>query len=250
MNKYRIPSVANACAIFQLLTTSKKIMSASTIAKELELPRTSVFRVLKTLEEEGMVLAISNGYVMGHRLINIGLQATSQIPERRLCVPVLQELTNLTGESSHFAILSGKNALLMEVCDSPHALRVASRPGTLTDIHSSAAGKCFLAYAPEAMREGLLERIVYNKHTEKTHLDADSLRSEFDQVKELGYAVDDEEYHDNVRCIAVPVMNSLGQVTGAIGITAAKSRLTKAQYPKVVKIVKNAAQQLSDQFKK
>ena len=62
-------------------------MTTSAIAKELELPRTSVFRIMKTLEVEGMVRSIGKSYVMGHRLINLGLQVVSQIPERDLCVP-------------------------------------------------------------------------------------------------------------------------------------------------------------------
>ena len=110
-----------------------------------------------------MVRSAGKNYAMGHRLINLGLQVVSQIPERQLCVPILQHLTEVTQESSHFAILSGSNSLLIEVCDSPHALRVASRPGTLADMHCSASGKCMLAYASPEARDDLLSRIKFTK---------------------------------------------------------------------------------------
>ncbi|BDS07022.1 IclR family transcriptional regulator [Oceaniferula spumae] len=248
MNNYRIPSISNTCAIFQLLTSTRKAMSASEIAKELELPRTSVFRVLKTLEEEGMVRGVGKNYVMGHRLINLGLQVVSQIPERQLCVPILRGLTDETGESSHFAILSGSNSLLIEVCDSPHALRVASRPGTLADMHCSASGKCMLAYASNEAREDLLNRIKFNKRTEFTHTSKESLLPELEEVRRLGYAVDNVEYHDHVRCLGAPVFNAIGQVAGAIGITAARSRFPKSLIPDMAKTVISAANKLSAQL--
>lgn len=220
-------------------------MSASEIAKELDLPRTSVFRIMKTLEEEGMVRAVGKGYVMGHRLINLGLQVVSQIPERDLCVPVLHALTEQTQESSHFAILSGSNSLLIEVCDSPHALRVASRPGTLADMHCSASGKCMLAYASDEAREDLLDRITFTKRTERTHTCKESLIPEFDEIRRRGYAVDDVEYNDHVRCVGAPVFNALGQVVGVVGMTAARSRFPKSRVPEVAKQVIAAANDLS-----
>ncbi|MCP5538025.1 MAG: IclR family transcriptional regulator [Akkermansiaceae bacterium] len=245
MNEYRIPSIANTCAIFQLLTSSRKAMTTSAIAKELDLPRTSVFRIMRTLEVEGMVRCIDKSYVMGHRLINLGLQVVSQIPERNLCVPILQALTKATQESSHFAILSGANALLIEVCDSPHALRVASRPGTLADMHCSASGKVMLAYSTKEARNDLLDRIKFVKRTENTHTSKESLLPELDEIRRVGYAVDDVEYHDHVRCLGAPVFNALNQVVGVIGITAAKSRFTKALIPEVSKKVIAAANDLS-----
>ncbi len=248
MNSYRIPSIANTCSIFQLLTATRKVMSASDIAKELDLPRTSVFRILKTLEEEGMVRGVGKGYVMGHRLINLGLQVVSQIPERDLCVPVLHELTQETEESCHFAILSGSNSLLIEVCDSPHALRVASRPGTLADMHCSASGKCMLAYATEEAREDLLNRIKFTKRTERTHTSKESLIKEFDEIRRRGYAIDNVEYHDHVRCLGVPVFNAMGQVAGVIGVTAARSRFPKSRIPELAKQAIAAAKQLSTQL--
>jgi len=248
MNEYRIPSIANTCAIFQLLTASRKAMTTSAIAKELELPRTSVFRIMKTLEVEGMVRSIGKSYVMGHRLINLGLQVVSQIPERNLCVPILHALTEKTQESTHFAILSGSNALLIEVCDSPHALRVASRPGTLADMHCSSSGKIMLAYSTPEARDNLLGRIKFVKRTEKTHTSKESLLPELDEIRRLGYAVDDVEYHDHVRCLGAPVFNALNQVVGVIGMTAARSRFPKTRIPEVSKKVIAAANELSQKL--
>lgn len=245
MNEYRIPSIANTCAIFQLLTSSRKAMTTSAIAQELELPRTSVFRIMKTLEVEGMVRSIGKSYVMGHRLINLGLQVVSQIPERNLCVPILHALTESTLESTHFAILSGSNSLLIEVCDSPHALRVASRPGTLADMHCSASGKCMLAYAEPEAQEDLLNRIKFTQRTENTHTSKESLLPELEEIRRRGYAVDNVEYHDHVRCLGAPVFNAMNQVVGVIGVTAARSRFPKSRIPEVAKKVIAAARELS-----
>lgn len=225
-------------------------MSASEISRELELPRTSIYRILQTLESEGMVQKVNTGYIMGHRLINLGFQVTSHIPERQLCVPILQELTNQTQESSHFAVLSDINSLLIEVCDSPQALRVASRPGTLADLHCSASGKCFLAFAPESIANALMDRLPFTPRTERTHTTQESLASEFATIRKQGFALDDIEYHQNVRCIAAPVFNGLGQVSGAIGITSSTSRFPKSRIKTISKQVIDAAEQLSARFGK
>ncbi|MGJ8656977.1 MAG: IclR family transcriptional regulator [Akkermansiaceae bacterium] len=250
MSNYNIPNIANTCHIFQLLTKSKKTLNASEIAKELELPRTSVYRILKTLESENMVRKVGKGYVMGHRLINLGLQVVSKIPERQICVPILQQLTTQIHESTHFAILSGRNMLLIEVCDSPHALKVASRPGTLADIHCSASGKCFLAHAPEAAAEALMDSLDYTKRTDKTHTTKESLKEELPSIKRKGYAVDDIEYNYHIRCLAAPVFNASGQIVGAIGTTAATSRFPKSRIAEIAKEVIHAANKLSNEFGK
>ena len=248
MTSYRIPSIANTCAIFQLLTSTKKAMSVSDIARELKLPRTSVFRIMKTLEEEKMVHAIGKSYITGHRLINLGLQVISQIPERQLTVPILQDLTISTEESAHFAILSGSQALLIEVCDSPHSLRVASRPGTLADMHCSGSGKCMLAHASPSELDSLLDRTTFTAHTDRSHTNKESLLAELPKIRKCGYALDDAEYHDHVRAIYAPAFNSKKQLVGVIGITAALSRLPKSRVPKVAKQVIAAANQLSTQL--
>jgi len=245
MNNYRIPAIANTCAIFQLLTSTRKPMSTSEIAKTLDLPRTSVFRVLRTLEEEGMVHTIGKNYVMGHRLINLGLQVISQIPERQICVPILQKLTKKTQESSHFAILSGANSLLIEVCDSSLASKVASRPGTLADMHCSSSGKCMLAYAVPIARDNLLDRITFTQRTKNTHKNKESLLPELEIIRKQGYAVDEIEYNEGVRCIGAPAFNTAGQVIGVIGITASSTRFTKSRIPEMAEAVKLAAQELS-----
>ena len=250
MSDYHIPNIANTCHIFQLLTKSKKVLNSSEIAKELNLPRTSVYRILKTLESENMVRNVGKGYVMGHRLINLGLQVVSKVPERQICVPVLQKLTKKIQESTHFAILSGRNMLLIEVCDSPDALQVASRPGTLADVHCSATGKCLLAFAPESASETLMDSLEYRQRTDKTHTSKESLKKELPSIKKKGYAIDDVEYTDKIRCLAAPVFNNSGQIVGAIGTTAATSRFPKSKIPEISKQVIKAANELSEKLGK
>ena len=248
MSNYRIPSIANTCSIFQLLTSTRKAMTASEIAKELDLPRTSVFRILKTLEGEGMVQTMGKNYAVGHRLINLGLQMISHIPERQLCVPILQELTKTTQESSHFSILSGANALFIEVCDSPHALRVARRTGSLIDMHCSASGKVLLAYSTPEACEALLNRIEFPPRTENTHKNKESLLPELEHIRRAGFALDDIEYHDHVRCLSAPAFNATGQVVGTIGVSSADSRFPKSRVDQIAKQVKAAAKKLSSKL--
>ncbi len=105
-----------------------------------------------------------------------------------------------------------------------------------------------LAYASDDAREDLLNRIKFTKRTERTHTSKESLIKEFDEIRRRGYAIDNVEYHDHVRCLGVPVFNAMGQVAGVIGVTAARSRFPKSRIPELAKQAIAAAKQLSTQL--
>ena len=135
--------------------------------------------------------------------------------------------------------------LLVEVCDTAAPTNIASRPGTLADIHCSASGKCLLAFAPPMSAERILNSIEYTPRTPRTLASKSSLLRDLESVRSNGFAVDEQEYHESRRCIAAPVFNGSNMVVGAVGTTATIRRLTLDRFPLVTQQVKRAAQQLS-----
>ncbi|MBC2605317.1 IclR family transcriptional regulator [Pelagicoccus albus] len=246
MSEYTIPNLKNACRILQLIADSSQPLTMSHIADTLTLPRSTVFRILSTLCEEGWLFREDKSYRMGGALIGLGRKAINSSTINQLARPILKEVTKLTGETSQLAILSGPQVLIVEVEDSPHPLAAHSRPGTGADIHCSASGKVLLAFGSESERTRIVQEIKYTSHTPNTIKNREELEKELVSIQKLGYAIDEQEYHEGIRCIAVPVFDSSNMASYSIGITASTHRFTRRKIKEISQILKNAADQLKE----
>ncbi len=134
----------------------------------------------------------------------------------------------------------------MEVCDSPAPLRVASRPGTMADLHCSATGKIFLTYLyPQRLVE-FIEVFKPEIRTPRTLTTLEQLQQMIEEVQEKGFAWDDEEYHPGIRCMAAPVFNMERELVAAIGITGPAEIMGRPEgFTKAREAVCKAAARLS-----
>lgn len=243
--KYIIPNLKKSCQIIEFITEQEKGFSISEISKALEIPRTSVMRILKTLESEDFVEQVDNEYILGKRLLRVALLTLEKTSLRTVAAPFLHELSELTQETTHLAVLSGNKSLLIDVCDSPNPLRVSSRSGTLVDLYCSSTGKVFLAYAIEDV-DTLYAEMEFVDHTEYTAHDVGRVKKDIEDTLQTGYGFDDEEFRLGVRCVAVPIWGLNKKLVGAIGITAGANALTAKKRGVMVKHIKNIAAKIGD----
>lgn len=242
---YIVPNLSKAVQMLRILASADGGLSAAEIETRLGVPRTTAFRILKTLRHEGMVEKQGTAFLASAGLFEIGLNALSRSPIRERAVPLLQELTKVTGQTSHLAVPSGRHSLILEVCDSSGPVRVASRPGTLAELNCSATGKIFLSYLYENRLPEYLAPGKPEKRTPHTLAELKDLEAMTARVRAEGFAVDEEEYHLGVRCLAAPVFNMHGEVIAAIGVTGPTATLTRDQIGLVREHVCKAAQKLS-----
>jgi IclR family KDG regulon transcriptional repressor len=245
MDKYRIPNLARACQILKMFGESGGQLSCSQMARRFAMPRTTVLRIVETLRSEGLLQREGTTYSAGAELIRLGLQGFDPVRLRESSAPVLRTLAHATGETAHLAILCGDKALIAEVCDSPAPVSAVRRSGGLDEIHASAPGKVLLAFHPSASQEAFLARIDLFARTPNTLTTRAALRAECARIRRLGFALDDEEYHLGVRCLAAPVRDAAGVVVAAIGITASTATFPKRRIPMMAKSVLSAAEKLS-----
>jgi DNA-binding IclR family transcriptional regulator len=245
MNKYMVPNLGKAVQTLKLLSAAGSGLSAVQIEKELSIPRTTAFRILKTLTYEGMVEKKGPQFFASAGLFEMGLQALSKSNLRELAVPLLQELTRQTGQTSHLAIPSGWYSLILEVCDSPHPVQVASRPGTLADLHCSATGKIFLSSLYRDRLKDYCEAVKPAKRTGNTKTSYEELTVMAENVRLAGYAQDEEEYHPGVRCLAAPIFDMRAEVVASMGVTGPVTSYTEDKFKLVKECVLNACISLS-----
>lgn len=244
MHNYLIPSLVNACNIMTLLSNSDNGLAANEIESTLDIPRTTVFRIMKTLcfqqitKKEGRIYSVGNG------LIDMGLQITSASKLSNRAKPVLRELARLSGFTAHLAVPSGYKSLILEVCDSHNPVRVASRKGTLASLNCSSTGKVFAAYLFRNKIAEIENEVGYERRTHLSIYSVDEMEQEASRVLSLGYAVDDREYNIDVICLAAPVFDHHGNVIAAIGVTSPASIFTPEMIPDIAKTVKASATKL------
>jgi DNA-binding IclR family transcriptional regulator len=245
MNNYIIPNLLNACKILSILANEPEGISTNRLENLVEVPRTTAFRILKTLCSAGMAEKRGRLYFPGPRLVQVGLNSLRYMEIRTLSIPFLGELAMKTGLTAHLAIPSGMESMILEVHDSPHPVRVASRPGTTVPLYCSSTGKVFLAYLHEHDLEDYFKETSLQKFTDNTIISLDQMRQEVEQVKSNGFSVDNCEFHEDVWCLAAPVRDGTDQITAAIGVTGPSSQSHRQGISELSKQVKQTAQQLS-----
>jgi DNA-binding IclR family transcriptional regulator len=244
-NNYIVPSLRNSFTILDILSTQNEL-TLQELSQLTTIPKTTVFRILYTLENQGVIEREGDTYKIGFRVIKLGMAALSKMELRNIVIPFLYGLSIELGETSHLAVLSDNKSLIIEVCDSPHPVKISSRPGTSVSLHCSATGKILLAFVVGSESIGdFFQGVTMEKRTENTITEIDTLKRELEKIRVQGYAVDNEEFYENVRCLAAPIQNAFGKTVAAIGITATTIRFKKDRIPSVSKEVIKVAREIS-----
>lgn len=245
LKRYQVPSVESACRILRAIGENGDHLSMTQLAALSGTSRTSTLRIVSSLCTHGFLRRGDDGRLAtGEVLRVLGSRLHGESDLRQRSVPVLAKLVKATGETAHLAIPLDTHCFLQEVVDSPQLVRVASRPGTLIDYHCSATGKCMLAFDDERLLT-LRQSLRLTAYTERTITAWDDLDACLQQVREQGYAIDDEEYHQGVRCIGAPLRDASRQVIAAIGVTGTCQSLSQGRIRAVAKSVVAAAAELS-----
>lgn len=240
-----IQSLARGLRILEILAGSPGGISVTELAEQLDLDKGSASRLVSTLASHAYAEkdAISRRYFLGPQVVSLSRSLLSRLPLREVAKPFLRELMEKTGECSHVGILAQGRVLYIDQVESPASLRVNAEVGLLAPLHCTALGKVFLAYG-RGLQPQELERF-----TENTLVTVDALRKNLELVRQLGYAVDDEEYDPGVRCLAAPIFDYREKVIGSIGISGPITRMTTTRLPAYAELVLKISHNLSEKMR-
>ncbi|MDX3772972.1 IclR family transcriptional regulator [Chromatiaceae bacterium AAb-1] len=241
MVSYVIPNLANACRILTLVTESDQGLSLTELEQRLAVPRTTAFRILQTLCQEKVLEKHGKRYLVGASLFKMSLSLLTSQRLQNQALPMLQRLALSSGLTCHLALPHASGSLLVEVCDSLNPLRLAARPGTIADFNCSATGKVFLAFLHFEQLSELAAAGLFRSRTLHSITDPGTLRAELQRILARGYAIDEQEYHDDVRCLAVPIRDHHGMVVAAVGVTGPVALFSRQQTAEIASAVKQTA---------
>src|SRR3989442_2021987 len=228
-----VQSVDRALDLLEALVAAEGEVAITTLATRTGLHVSTVHRLLATLLRRGYVRQNpeTSRYYAGAKLATLS-EGRSRFGELRLRArPLLRGLTEATRETANLVVLDDLQAVYIETMPSPQVVRLFTSVGNRTPLHATGAGKALLANLPAVRRDALLERLDLRGDTARTLVDRAVLRRTLDEGREKGYALDDEEYDEGVRSVAVPVMPAPGRESAAGAPVTALSSSAPASRP-------------------
>jgi len=246
MKKYGAPSVKKAFAILSAISSSKDGMGVSDLAKKLQMAKSTVHGMTSALEELGAVMRdpLTKKYKLGFTLLEIGRSAYYQIDLQTSARPITEELMARTQTSVFLGILNWDQVTILDIVESRQGLNITAPVGSTIPLFAGAVGKVFLASMPEEQAAKIVKSKGLPRFTANSIVDMDVYFSELSQVREKGYAVDDEEYILGVRAVASPLMG-LGQLRSAIWAVGFKASLDEKKMQTLTAKTQKAAKDIS-----
>ncbi len=245
-----IQSIERAFAILEDVAGHREGTSLAELSKRVGLHTSTTFHLVRTMVQLGYIsqLKDSRRYRIGSRVFTLAAGALEENALLGLATPVLERLTADTGESSHFAVRSGDEIVVVARIAGAGMLQLADRTGAPRPAHATAIGKVLIASMAPELFARMLDRVELRRFTARTIVEREALEREIDEVRRKGVAFDDREFDDEVRCVAVPVSDFAGRVAGAIGISGPIWRLSLQALHENARRVRAAAAQLSSQL--
>lgn len=243
---YEIGSISKACLLIDMLS-SRKSWELTELCKAVGMPKTTVHRMLLTLEDNGYVVQERQRgeYCLSFKLFSIGSRMLRHSSLVDIARPYCRELLEAVDETVNLCVVSGTEMLVVDKQVTSQMLRQDSIVGSSFPLFQSASGKIFLAFAEEAETEKVLALIKEQSPSMRSEQVMRNLREELKQVRKTGLAYDYEEVFKGVRCTAAPIYDYQNKLAATLSISAPTVRLTEKTSADIDSHIIEAARKIS-----
>ncbi|MGI6776686.1 MAG: IclR family transcriptional regulator [Acetivibrionales bacterium] len=243
-----IKAVDKALTILDVLE-KEKLAGVTEIANIIGVNKSSAHRILATLETKELVEKdeATKKYKLGLGFLRYSTSVLENIEISKVAKPFLEDLVGFTQESAHLCVLSkSKNkAVFVEQKKSSEIISISGKIGDEEPVYCSAVGKNLIAFLPEEELKRIIDTIEFKPFTLRTITSKQALIAHLEKIREQGYAVDDEEIYNGVRCVAAPVRNHKGKVIASVGVSGPANRIQLNDIEKYASAVKDIAAKIS-----
>lgn len=239
-SKSIIQSAAKIFAILETMAQHEAKMKLSALSETLNLPTSTVYRILNTLLQLGYVQQdpATGEYGLGVKILTLAGAVLTQLDVRSIARPVLEKVRDETGETANLVVLDSDEVLYVEKAEGRASVRAFSLIGKRAPLHATGVGKIFLADMswPDVLE--ILSSKGMPKLTPNTITDLNRLVVELNQIRVQGFALDREECEVGVMCVATPIRDHTGRVVACLSISGPKGRLTREAVQTNIAILK------------
>lgn len=225
---YDVAVLGKALDVLEELTAATDL-GLSELTRRSGTSKAAAFRILSTLKARGYVEQDdrTKRYRAGPSLLAMGSGLVEGRDLTRSARPVLEGLRSACGETVNLGVLEDGHVRYLEVLESPRNLRAAGMTGQRDPLHCTSLGKAILAFLPRAEARRLLARTERRRITPHTIVSIAKILKDLDQIRERGYAIDDQETASGVRCVGAPILDLHRHPCAALSVSGPASRLDK-----------------------
>lgn len=234
-----------AIHIIEILSRSEKPLTPTEINEELGLPKQSIHRLCQTLIDEGLLEKQGRKLWPRSRLLNMAAGLSRLGVNRAICHQILVDVARTSGETVNLVRPQSAGMTYIDRVETNWPFRVLLPVGTDVPFHCTASGKTYLANLPTAKRSAMVEQLTLSAHTGATITDKANLMKELHQVRRYGYALDREEFYEQMVAIAVPVFDARGKYFAALAIHGPKPRFNDDMAVQRFEMLQAASAELS-----
>ena len=221
-------TLQRSLAILELLADAPQGMTLGQVAAHLDLPKSSAFNLLHTLEDAKYLRMTPQGtYQLSLKMFEVGAQAVNQVDLTAVLRQYMGDIHQAMNETTHLGVRSGLEVLYIDKLESTQSIRMASRIGARLPLHATAMGKAFLAAMTDDEVRALYQGQTLQPLTANTLTDVEELISQLREVRRTGVAMEREENSPDVSCVAVAIMDRQGEPAYALSISAPSFRATE-----------------------
>lgn len=235
---YVVPAVMRAVGILDAFAQQPE-WTVSALAAELGLPKTTVYRIVQTLHESGVLERVQeHRFRLGARVCSWAHSYSPDLPFVEPVIPVLEHLVQVTTETANAAVLRGRESMVVATRSGPHSVRSVTWPGRTAPLHGSAVGKGLLALQSDEFVTGYVAGGL-PPLTSQTVTAPHVLRKALADVRSTGFSWERDELEEGLWCVGAPVCR-IGGETLAISVSAPAYRASR-RWSQLVEQVRRAS---------
>ncbi|MGC8839148.1 MAG: IclR family transcriptional regulator [Anaerolineae bacterium] len=245
-----VASVVRAARLLKTFSRERPELGITEMAHLLRLPPSSVYRLVSSLESEGLMEQdpTTGKYRLSLDLFLLGAQILDQAGLGETALPFLRHLSEVSGETVNMGVLRDGLVVYLHKVESTKVIRASFAVGDHAPAHCTAIGKVLLAHLSDRELEELVRRRPLEKWGPNTITSLEALKEELRRTRERGYSLDNEEFAANIRCIGAPVRDYLGQVVAGIAISGPAHRLSLERLEELREPILETARQISERL--
>ena len=238
-------ALVKGLALVELVADSGRPLRLVDLVEASGVPRPTALRLLDVLCRAEILRADADGrYSLGPRVAAWGQSFLDRLDLRSQALDLMEELVEISGETSFLGVVDRRQVLYLAVVNSPQPVRPAARPGFRNPLHCTGIGKVLLSgMTDEAVRNLLVTPL--ERRTENTIDEPDAVLAHIAEVRARGYAVDEIENEEGVRCVAAPVRDHTGTVIAGISVSAPAYRFSSEDLHRLAPDVLRVTAELS-----
>lgn len=237
-DKNLINSILRAIELLNLYSKDKKELGITDISRCMKLHKSSVHRIVKTLESVGWLEQnpVTEKYKLGMKILDVGSTILKTYDYRDVIWQGMRELKDAVHETIVLSAYTDLWGICVDLIEAENYITYTSKLGHKTPVYSGATGKILLAYQPEEE----VRRVIDNglqRYTKNTITTEEGLRKNLQEIRERGYALSFEETDEGVSAIGAPIFDGRGELIYGISIVGPTERLKEKGIDQLVRLL-------------